>query len=191
MYVKVKSAKYYFGRIKFKMDVFVEYMVKRKKNITDFLKVIGVLIGGFVLMLVLGSVFGALPALGSISLFILAGIVYLMYYLVTSINLEYEYILTGTELDVDKIINVRKRKKMTTVNIRGIECFSKLKNAEYNSYKNDSGINKIYACIDKNDLETYFVVFFEKEKKTMLLFNPNEKIADRIKTLNPQKTFID
>ena len=128
--------------------------------------------------------------IGTIVLLVIAGIVYLVYRLVTSINLEYEYILTNSDIDVDMIINARRRKRMTTVNLRSVECFAQKKSPEFNRFSNSRGIKKLFACRDAADDNTCFVVYTEGEQTKMLFFDPNEKIADRIKTLNPQKTFL-
>ena len=173
------------------MEVFIEYMVKRKKTPIDYLKVFGILLGGFILMMLVTTFLSAVPFIGSFVLLMIAGIVYLMYHFVTSINLEYEYILTETELDVDKIINTRRRKRLTTVNIRGVECFAKISSPELKRYSDNPKIKKIYACRDIRDEETNFVVYTSKDETKLLFFNPNQKITDRIKALNPQKTYLD
>jgi len=173
------------------MEVFIEYMVKKSKKPSDYLKVMGVMLGGFILILfVMGFLGTMVPFLGSFVLLISVGIIYLMYMFITSINIEFEYILTDSELDVDKIINVRRRKRLTTVNIRGVDCFAKISSPEFNRYNSNAKVKKIYACRDVKDSETCFVVFTSNDETKMLFFNPNEKISDRIKTLNPQKTYI-
>lgn len=173
------------------MEVFIEYMVKRKKTAADYMKVMCVLFGGLLVIFLATVLLSPIPFVGSFVFLIVAGIIYFMYYLVTSINLEYEYILTDTELDVDKIINIRRRKRMTTVNIRGVDCFGRVSSPELKRYSENAKIKKLYACRDIRDDETKFVVFTSNEEVKLLFFDPNEKITDRIRTLNPQKTYID
>lgn len=171
------------------MEVFVEYMVKKKKSPLDYLKVALLLLAGLFVVFILMN-FILIQFIGTIVLLVIAGIVYLVYRLVTSINLEYEYILTNSDIDVDMIINARRRKRMTTVNLRSVECFAQKKSPEFNRFSNSQGIKKLFACRDAADDNTCFVVYTEGEQTKMLFFDPNEKIADRIKTLNPQKTFL-
>ena len=173
------------------MDVFVEYMVKRKKTAMDYIKVLGILVTGLLIVFILPMFAAWIPMIGSLLFVVVALVVYLMYKLVTSINVEYEYTLTNSEMDVDKIINLRSRKKVTEVNFHKIECFANIRNAAFNNYSKDFNIKKIYACRDSRDDETYFVVYENDDKRTMLLFTPNEKMCKNIKMLNPQKCMID
>ena len=117
-----------------KMDIFVEHMVKRKKTVMDYIKVLAVLLGGLFLILIVPLIAVVIPSIGSLILVMVILIVYLMYKLVTSINLEYEYILTNAEMDVDKIVNLRSRKKMAEVNFHKIDFFGKVRCEEYNKY---------------------------------------------------------
>ena len=174
----------------FEMDIFVEHMVKRKKTVMDYLKVLFVLIGGFFIVLVTPFLFVVIPSIGSLSLAIVVLIVYIMYKLVTSVNLEYEYILTNSELDVDKIVNLRTRKKMAEVNFHKIDFFGKISSPEYNKYLKDNSVKKIFACKDIKDAETFFVVFENNEGKKMLMFSPSEKMIKSISMINPQKCIV-
>ena len=169
------------------MDVFIEYMVKRKKTAKDYLKILATLFLGLVFIYVVTIVFVSVPFITSFLLLAIAGIIYGMYFLVTSVNVEYEYILTNNELDVDAIINTRKRKHLTTVNIRQIECWGKKSDHSFKSNFENKSVKKIYACEDVENPDTYFVVYYKDEDKNMLMFNPNEKILQRIERLNPQR----
>ena len=171
------------------MEVFIEYMVKRKKTAIDYLKVaLSLFAGFFVIFVLLNFVF--VKIIGTFVMLAIVGVIYLLYYLITSINLEYEYILTNTDIDIDKIINAKKRKRITTVNLKAVECFGNKKSAEYNRYSNSQNIKKLFACHDFSDENNCFVVFKSGEQNLMLLFDPNEKIIERIKALNPQKVFM-
>ena len=128
-----------------------------------------------------------IPFITSFVLVAIAGVIYGMYYLITSVNIEYEYILTNNELDIDSIMNTKRRKRLTTVNIRQIESWGKIGEKGAENYFENKSVKKIYACEDINDAETYFLVFYHDDDKNMLLFNPNEKILQRIERLNPQR----
>ncbi len=173
------------------MDIFVEHMVKRKKNVMDYIKVLSVLIVGLFLILIVPFIGVVIPSAGSMALILVILIIYLMYKLVTSINLEYEYILTNAEMDVDKIINLRTRKKVAEVNFHKIDFFGKAGSAEYNNSLKNRNIKKIFACRDIKDAETYFVVFESDDNgKMMLIFSPSEKMVKSISVINPQKCIV-
>ncbi len=173
-----------------KMDIFVEHMVKRKKTVMDYIKVLAVLVVGLFLVLIVPIVAVVIPAMSSLTLVLVILIVYLMYKLVTSINLEYEYILTNSEMDVDKIINLRTRKKVAEVNFHKIDFFGKVSSAEYNKYLKDKSIKKIFACKNIKDAETCFVVYENDDGKKMLVFSPSEKMVKSIGIINPQKCIV-
>ena len=175
------------------MDIFTEYMVKKKKTVQDYLVMTAISVFGTLLVLVLFVLLmGIIPQIASLGLLVIAGIGYGIYWLITSFNLEFEYSMVNYEIDVDKIINVRRRKRLTTVNIRGLEAFGTANGNrhEFESYLKNSNTEKIYACRDKNDGNVFYAVYQEKEKQKMLLFNPNEKMLDTIKKLNPQKAMF-
>lgn len=172
------------------MDVFLELLVKKKRTATDIILVflsvfVGVTVVGFI------GVFGmALPYMGGIIALIIAAIVYGIYMLATSINLEYEYIFTNGAVDIDKIINLRKRKRMVSFDIREIELFSTGKNPEYQKYLQNRDIKKFYACHDRKSEDVYFVIFTMNSIRSMLLFNPNEKMVKEFEKMNPQKVQV-
>lgn len=99
------------------MDIFYEQLVKKQLTPMDMMKR-GGLLTAFVIVAFLA--FFVLPAFSalfaSFSIFIVAGAAYGVWYLWGTTNLEYEYILTNGEIDVDKIISQRKRKRWVTVN---------------------------------------------------------------------------
>lgn len=169
------------------MDVFIEYMVKRKKSALDYAKILATLIAGLVVIYVVATIFTMIPFINSFILIAIAGVIYVMYILITSVNLEYEYIITNDELDVDSIANRRKRKQLTTVNLRHIECRGKISDKSFENYFHNKSVKKIYACKDIKDPETYFMVYYNNDNKNMLLFNANDKILKRIEVLNPQR----
>ncbi len=170
------------------MDIFIEYMVKKRKKAADYLSAAALaVLGVIVILAVFIALMTLVPQLSSIALLAVAGIGWLDYRLITSFNVEYEYSLVNSEMDVDKIINVRKRKRMTCVNLRGLEAFGKGSGREFDSYMRNSAVEKIYACRDKSDPEVFYAVYLENERRKMILFNPNAKMIDRINTLNPIK----
>ena len=169
------------------MDIFTEYMVKRKKRPTDYVKVV------FCIIIIIGVVLimPVIAQVGIILFFVCAGIIYLLYNIIISIKLEYEYTFTNGALDVDKIIAAKRRKRITSLNARSIEVMASVRSSEVDKYANDRSIKRYYACTAVDDPDTYFVIYSDDKKKYMLLFNPNNEIKDGFRRLNPQKVFLD
>lgn len=159
-------------------DTCAEYMVKHRNSVFDIifqflLVILAAALALFVVIFVKGI--GALLAVL---------IIYGAYYLITSRFLEYEYIFTNGDLDVDKIINRQKRQRLITVKAEEIEKFSVYKPEEH---INGNYQTKIFAVKeDKNPNNMCLVVRSKKKGKTLIVFSPNEKISDAIKKFAPK-----
>ena len=142
------------------MDVFVEEIVRKRKTGTDIIKVLGlVLAATLIAAVVFMFVVPIAPQFGS-GLFLLVVLAYYgAYWLATSLNLEYEYSLVGHEIDVDKIINRKKRKKLTTVDIKRVEAFGYKgsDNHEYQKFLADIAINDFNYSIETYKTEDIIV----------------------------------
>lgn len=171
------------------MDTFIEILVKKKRTAADYLKMIGLTVLASILIFIM--FFIVMPMfrfLGSIIFLVIVGLAYLAYKLVTSFNVEYEYALVNDEMDIDKIVDRKRRKRLTTVNIRGIDAFGQCKSSGLlDGYMKNSNIKKIFACSEKNDDGVYYALYSEKEQRMLILFNPNNEIIDIIKKKNPLK----
>lgn len=165
-------------------------MVRRKRTGSDYAKV-ALCVFGVAIVVLLTILFSGVPYIGSIIFLIGAGLVYLIYNISISINLEYEYCFTNGALDVDKIIAARRRKRLTDINARDIEMMGTTKNRAFAGYMRNRDIKKIYACTSVNDEGVYFVLSSKNGKKQLLLFNPNDTIKDGFRRLNPQKVFLE
>ncbi len=158
------------------MDTFSEQLVKRKTAPMQILfKVLFVIstisIGALIFLLLL-------PILGLISFAISGLVIFLGFYLLTGLSIEYEYIVTNGSIDIDKIIAKRKRKRIITIESKSITSFGEFKNApelksEHKKVIVHDGIeeNKFYA-----DAKT------QKFGQVRLIFSPNEKT---IRNINP------
>lgn len=171
-------------------DIFVEQLVKRKKSGADYARVVLSVIAALILVfvMIIGNI--SIPFFGFFIFIVCAGLIYLLYIFVTRINLEYEYAFTNGDLDVDKIINIRSRKRLADINAREIEYMAMISDSSYRQYEQDATIKKIYACADKKSPDTFFVVYFDNNEKKMLYFSPNEKIQAGFKRYNPQKVVL-
>ncbi|MBO5364683.1 MAG: hypothetical protein J6A56_04395 [Clostridia bacterium] len=172
------------------MDIFIEQMVKKKRGVKEFLIVLASMLG--VLAVLFALTFAMMiPGLGFMIFAVCVVLIYLLYFLVTSINLEFEYSFTNGVLDVDKIINARRRKSMLEINIRKMELMGDRKAPEFVRYMKKSGLTKVFAGTHMDAEDLCFLVFLDDDgKEKMLLFNPNEKVKDAIRRYNPKKVVL-
>ena len=158
------------------MDIFVEQIVKKEASgKTIALKVI---IGIAAAIICVISVFLMLIGF-AIALFIALGALYGAYYLMTNLDVEYEYIVTNGEIDVDKIIAQRKRKRLLTVKASNFEHFGKLADAAALG----TGVTVINAeGTSANASESYYADFTHSAfGNVRLIFTPEEKVIDAVK----------
>lgn len=97
------------------MDNICEQLVSKTRTGADTAKIIGIMIG----TILLASVFMFIVLAFGLTVMILpsVGVLALGIWLLSGVNIEYEYIITNNEMDIDKIIGRRKRKRMITIDI--------------------------------------------------------------------------
>ena len=166
-------------------DVFIEKIVARKMGPRQ---------AALIALLVLVSlllIFAALlffPYLGAFTLPVIAGVCWLAYYVMLFFRVEHEYILTNGELDIDRIIARRRRKRLFSVDISSFEMFAPVNEANQKDLAHFSRTLKITDCGSAPSApDRFFAVFTPKKGgkgRTLLIFEPDERmVADICKRL--------
>lgn len=165
------------------MDVFIEKIVTKKKTMKDNLIVAGIILAAFVITIL------AFTFLGPIAPALVAAAVYFAYYFAKATNLEYEYAVTNGDIDVDKIIAQRKRKRAFSALTKDIEIVARLNSDKYTGeYKNIR--KRIEAVSSMEDTKNiFFMVAPYQGEKTILFFQPDQRMLDAFKTKLPRKFF--
>ena len=174
------------------MDVFTEYMVKKQNTAKDIVLKLLCVLGAVVLLAVALFAIPLAAQLGQIGQLItmiapLIGVggVFGAWYLITSMNVEYEYILTNGEMDVDKIIARRRRKRMLTVNARKFEAFG---NYRAQDHAGKDYASRVYACTSPDDPGNYYAVLTHATLgKTLLVFTPNDRVLEGLRSYIPRQ----
>lgn len=96
-------------------------------------------------------------------------------YLLTSLEVEYEYIITNNEMDIDKIIGRRKRKRMITVDLSRTEEFCVFKTET--DFDTDT---TVYATSGLEKDARFLVVNHKDYGKVGVIFNPNQRTREAI-----------
>ncbi len=158
------------------MDIFVEQIVK--KEATTKVKVQKALIVFGVAVVIVVSFF-LLFYIGLFSVLLSVGGIYLGYYLISNLDVEYEYIVTNGEVDIDKIIAKRKRKRLITFRIETFDRFGKYEDAPLI----ENGTTQVRADgISANTTEKYYADFtHSKFGLVRLIFSPEEKVIATMK----------
>ena len=129
-----------------------------------------ILIGGIVLTAASAvfSIVSGRPLL----LILTAALGFGTWYLYFINRIEYEYIISGDELCVTKILGESRRKPMLTVSVRKFTAFKPMRDAE----PSDAGQTIVLACSAQDDAA--FCADFDHEQygQTRLIWTPNDDI---------------
>ena len=171
----------------YKMDLFIEKIVVRKRTASDYLQLAGVVFVGIMFLFAMGFV--ELPDIvNQFTLFIWVAIFYGIFRFSKSKNIEFEYAVTNGDMDVDKIIAQKKRKRVFSGHCRDYDIIAKVRSDKYT--QNYASIpNKVFAVTSMNDDDVYFLVAQYKGSRTIVYFQPNEKMMKSFKTYISRKIF--
>ena len=172
-------------------DSYLEYIVKKAPEAkTSILKVL-IIIATVVICyfgMIIATSSQALAQFSSLFLLIVAGVIYGAYRLITSFNYEYEYIVTNGDLDVDKIIARRDRKRLLSVSTADVEIMAPYDDMYKHSYDNGTFAQTINATSSKYAKNLWFIVAETKKYgRVRLLWEPTEKMVENMRSYMPRK----
>lgn len=164
------------------MDIFKEFIVKREltsneKVIRLCISVASIALGFAFVMFTFSTtlmIFGMLLAIVS---------VYIGWQLTVRFLIEYEYIVTNADLDIDKIINQSSRKRLCTVDLHTVSEYGKV--TEQTAVgENETLVN---ARANNPELNDYFLRFKHREYgDCILMFTPSIEAMELIKQSLPR-----
>ena len=162
-------------------DIFNEQLVARKPNRRDMFMRAGIAVGGIALLAVAMS-FNVLSGfLIPIAAVIIAGEVYLL----RSMNIEYEYVFTNGDLDIDRITNKSRRKQVLSINVRS---FVTMVPVAGNNYEGE--INQYTKMLDYGSgvvgENTYAAIYEEDGQRVKLIIEPDEEMFKAIRSYIPR-----
>ena len=164
-------------------DVFKEQLVTKKRTFEDNMLFFLIILAACMLL------FLVIPLLGNFFLIGAALVIYGAYWLLQRLNIEYEYILTNDELDIDIIMSKSKRKKLLTVSVKNFEIMAHINDDNYaHEFR---GFDKVldYSSREIKD-NTYIAMFNYNNQKIKMIFEPNEEILKGIFQYIPRKLHI-
>lgn len=162
------------------VDVFIEKILKKKKTAYDYIATAGLIILGLAVVFV-----GAQIQYVQDFIFILAaGVVYGLYMFIKYNNVEFEYAVLNGDLEIDKILGMSRRKHLFSVASNEFEIFAPLESPAH-AGKALSIPNKLYAVTSMNDEGIYFFVANYENKKTIVYFQPDDRMLNNFALYNP------
>ncbi|MCL2634845.1 MAG: hypothetical protein FWD34_10075 [Oscillospiraceae bacterium] len=162
------------------MDVFIEQLVERKKDSRDTVLRICIILAATSLsfLIVMFAIWITYLPL----VIIVGGVIWLAMFILKGLTVEYEYILTNRDLDIDKIIGKRKRKRLVSLNLINAEEFD-LYHADF-----DSVTDVTVSAHDNSYTGLWYLVGkHPAHGKVILLFSPNDEFAITVNNALPSK----
>ena len=153
------------------MDNFSEQIVVKSRTRSDTTK--AVLLTIAMALVAALCVFFALRGL-SILIVAAVGAVVGGLWLIRGIGVEYEYIVTNNEMDIDKIVGRRKRTRMITVDLSRAEDFYPC------SEKDEQYDTAVYASSGLKSDAYSLIVLHSDYGKVNVIFNPNASTREAI-----------
>lgn len=175
------------------MDIFLEYLMRKKPTPIDWLKKLGLMVATLIACMavvigfqLIGSFMTPYILLG------IAGVIYGAVILSRNFSLEYEYIFTNGDLDIDVVKAQQTRKRMVSLKCKNIEVMASDKNTVYKrDFENESISKKFSAVFDPAAGGVYHALFVNDGERILLSFQPPAKLLSGMKTFNPRCIHID
>ncbi|MBE7020266.1 MAG: hypothetical protein E7411_02385 [Ruminococcaceae bacterium] len=169
------------------MDTYLEFLVKQKYTLSKVLMIAGLFLLAGILSFLSFFVAVRNPVVMQLICLIWALFFYGAWWLSQKLCVEYEYIVTNDELDVDRIIAKKTRKRLLTVSVKKFEEFGCANKEKIAELKNRNFKVILDASSGSCDDMPYYAVFDNKQGESMLLiFNPTDRMLNSFKIFNPR-----
>lgn len=159
------------------MDSFKEQIVRKIPTKNDKIQKIFIMIAS-VALAALCFIFPFGTQFSVIGIFLAAAALYGGYYLTTKLDVEYEYIFTNGEIDVDKITAQRSRKRLITFRCGSATDFG----IADENFSVPEGATQVLACACDDSLTDYYITFNHKNLGlTTVIFTPDDDMLELMK----------
>ena len=100
------------------------------------------------------------------------------------LNVEYEYLYVNGDLDIDKIMNRAKRKRMFSMNVSEMELLAPLDAPELRLYQQAKAVDFTSGT---GQTREYALILSDHGELKKVIFEPNETIIEGFYILAPRK----
>lgn len=167
------------------MDTYCECLFKKKRTLRD--NIIAIIVALVALTLLYYSlILLFIPAATFLAPVVWFGIIWGSVKIIKRQNIEYEYLLTGGDLDVDMVIARASRKKLLSIRRREIELVAPMGSSKLSNVSTDAQITDITSGYNP---EAVYVMVTSNDKHPVIYFEPSEKMLNQLKGKIPGKFF--
>lgn len=163
------------------MDSFKEQIIKKqatnKDNVTRVLIILATLALAFAIVFI--SIL--YPKIFVMGIFLACASIYGGVYLMQNLSVEYEYIFTNGDLDVDKILAARSRKRLITVKVGDATDIGPCDD------HSDGGKTLVLASAFEPEMQDYYLdVKHKSYGEVRVIFTPDDDMLMMIKSHLPR-----
>ena len=157
-------------------DYYTEQLVKKQTDMKDMLVkavLVAVTIVSFLIVLMF-----------PVGLILPIAMIVLDVFMFRRLNVEYEYLFLNGELDIDKIMNKAKRKKVYSAGVADMEIFAPVDAVELRQYQNA----RTYDFSSGNgQAKRYAMVISGSGELKKVIIEPNDTIIEGFYMMAPRK----
>ena len=168
-------------------DLYLEELVKRKRTTMDSALRLG--------LMALSAVLVVLALLSWNIVIIVAAIAICVadIFVFPRFNTEWDYQYVNGEIDVDRILNKSKRKRVASYDIANAEILAPAKSHRIDYYNNNPKMKVIdySSCDPERERNVYAMIISNEGQLLKVLFEPTEKMVKDLRTKAPRKVFFD
>lgn len=165
-------------------DIFCEAIVKKKTTTKDLMKkTIAVLLS--ILLILLGIIFVPFAAV-----IVVVVVIAIDYFFFKQLNIEFEYALTMSDLDIAKIMSKEKRKHLMTLDLKQADMIAPIGHQKIKDVLSQ-GVKVIDCSSGEANRKVYSVITKKDGKAIQLLFEPSETMIQGIRKQFPSKTILE
>lgn len=163
-------------------DLYTEVIVKKKETTADMIKKVALIAGT-----VLSAAAFLFTKLGLIAVVLLIAFVAADYFLLPSLNVEYEYLYVNGDLDVDKIMSKQKRKRVYSMDIKTLEILAPSDSHALDSYNRNKDLKSFDFSSRNAGKKTYTMIVKGEKGLEKVKFEPNDVILKDMKRVAPRE----
>jgi len=161
-------------------DVFKEQIVKRKSTVKDAAIRVCLII---LVVLIFFISFMIIPAFAVI---ITAAAGFGAMFLMSFLRVEYEYVFTNGELDIDAIYNRARRKRQLSANVKEFDIMVHIDDKNHEAELNSAQETKDFTSGEPGP-NTYVFLATINSKKTKVIIEPNDMMLKVIAGAIPRR----
>lgn len=157
-------------------DFYTEQLVKKQTNMKDIVikaVLVAITIVSFLVMLMFP--FGILAPVVMIVLDVI---------MFQRLKVEYEYLFVNGDLDIDKIMNKSRRKKMFSANVSDVELFAPVDAVELRQFQNARTYDFTSGT---GQAKEYALIVSGQGELKKIVFEPNDMIVEGFFLMAPRK----